>query len=906
MKSKKSETPTVPPARIGRYEVRRSLGRGGMGEVLLCWDPEFGREVAVKRIREELQEQPRIRHRFLREARIAGRLNHPGIIAVYELCEGEPFPYYVMPYVSGRTLREILSDPTAEVPPISTLLRTYLQICQAVAYSHSREILHRDLKPENVIVGHFGEVVLLDWGLAKAKDEVEEPLPTLEEAHQTVAGRIVGTLAYMAPERTLRQPATVSTEVYALGVMLYQMLCLRLPFKRKTFKDFRKSVHRERFEDPSRVAPQREVPSQLVRIAKRCMHPIPARRYANVEALIHDISRVLEGRSDWFPVAELSIHNRADWEFQEHILLPTLSPLHLSLTGDWVGLMISKASFSGNVRIETLVRLRPGCAGIGFLLSVPEASERLYPDDGYLLWMGSQEQPGFTLHRRHALVLEHNELSLPQEEWHRLEIEQIDNAIRCTLNHQLVLSYVSHLPLHGTHIGVLHRDANFETTEIKVATGNDSVTVSCLALPDAFLSHGEYGRALSEYRRLAYSFPERAEGRDAIFRAGLTLLEQAKRASHPGQKEALWQQSTMEFERLHGGPSAPLEYLGKSLLAQGAGQTQDEVQYLEFSLRRYPDHPLRGIIEEQIWHRLSESARECPATAALFLSLVFRLLPQWRTRTQITAILQLLEQEFELPVVLRQAPPDLQLDYALVATERLERSTPPSPGLLAAALLGQQFPAEELPPQSEETRSLVEQQLFMGTMPSAAEWATSWAAAGHPQSWLSLLLRRAEDLSWDLRSWGWDLWSALCPALQDEIHDSLLRQSLLMNDASWWQALQELSGTLTSPLNEFLAACFLCRQQGMQAALQLLEQVPIQGDRVARAPQLAIRTALGRPHPQAWLRALPVEQREACRLLCLWYHNAQQPHAVHVLRDLLSRHDWRQPPIAHFPGEVIQ
>ncbi|NGX46177.1 MAG: Serine/threonine-protein kinase PknD, partial [Chlamydiae bacterium] len=260
-----------PMQKIGRYSFIRSLAKGGMGEVILAHDPTCDREIALKRIRPDLKEHGVIKERFLREAKITASLTHPGIITIYTIHQEEDELYYTMPYVAGQTFKELLrSSPS---PTIASLLPIFLSTCQTIAYTHSKNILHRDLKPENILVGKFGEVILLDWGLAlHAKDaQPEEALPELKENEKelTRPGKIAGTLAFLAPERILGAPATIQTDIYALGVTLYQILTLRLPFSRKSLVDYRKNHRREELLDPEELAPYRDIPPRLSQIAKK-------------------------------------------------------------------------------------------------------------------------------------------------------------------------------------------------------------------------------------------------------------------------------------------------------------------------------------------------------------------------------------------------------------------------------------------------------------------------------------------------------------------------------------------------------------------------------------------------------------------------------------------------------------
>src|SRR5262249_41627073 len=147
-------------------------------------------------------------------------------------------------------------------------------------------------------------------------------------------------------------------------------------------------------------------------------------------------------------------------------------------------------------------------------------------------------------------------------------IEKVGDHIHVFLDQQLQFTYISYFPLMGTHVGLLARDADFEIEHLAVYVGSQSVMVNCLAVPDAFLAQKDFTTALSEYRRIGYSFPGRAEGREAMFRAGITLLEEARSTSDKEKANEIYDLALAEFEKLRDTPGAPLEYLGKALVYQ--------------------------------------------------------------------------------------------------------------------------------------------------------------------------------------------------------------------------------------------------------------------------------------------------------------------------------------------------
>lgn len=615
----------------GNYKLIKSLGKGGMGEVFLAYDEACQRQVALKQIRTDLQKYESIQRRFLREAHIAAKLTHPSIIPIFSIYEKGTPVYYTMPYVEGETLKQIFkqSNQSDSKIAIPFLMRIFLNICQGIAYCHSRGILHRDIKPENIMIGKFGEVLILDWGLAEYTGQPEEEQEEIPSSpHLTRPGKVVGTLAFLAPER-LSEAASEQTDLYALGVVLYQILTLKLPFKRGDIETFQKRSSYEELIDPIEAAPYRDIPHALNQIVKKCLQPMKELRYKKVADLIQDLEGFMEGRPEWIPVKELKIDRKEDWEFQENVLLTK----HIAITRstevmEWVNLMISKGSFAGNTKIEAFIRLGKTCSGIGFLLNIPEAGERQDLMDGYSIWIGSIDHPGCKLFRSNIEVMEAEKVCLKPEIWHLIRIEKTDSHLRVFIDDQLQCHYISHTPLGGNHIGLLLRDADLELPPLKVFIGSQNVTISCLAIPDAFLANKEYAKALVEYRQIATSFPGRTEGREALFRSGVTLLEAGLAQKKPRVKAQMLSNALEEFGKLHSTAGAPLEYLGKSLVYKALGEIEEEAKCLELAIRKFLHHPLLPRLIEHVIFRLHESSSHDRLAAYHFALLTLRHLHQ--------------------------------------------------------------------------------------------------------------------------------------------------------------------------------------------------------------------------------------------------------------------------------------
>lgn len=661
---KKAETPP-PPSSIGPYSIVRNIGRGGMGEVFLARDPSCSREVAVKRIRPDLVKNQTILRRFLREAHIASQLTHPAIIPILSIQNAPPEIYYTMPYVGGETLKQILrpgTEPATSHPigrSIPALARIFLQICEAIAYTHSKGILHRDLKPENIIVGTFGEVRILDWGIADYFSNPTEKFDGTIKAEPglTHPGKIAGTLAYMAPER-LSGKISIQADLYALGVILYFILTLQLPFQRKTIASFRKQKENEKLIDPIEASPYRDIPLQLSEICKKCLAYDPKQRFATVDELIVELKKYNDGHAQWIPIASLDAKKKEDWQFQENIL----PAKHIAIMRDlaeteWVALMLSRKSFASNMKLETKLRLRTGSQGIGILLSIPSVEERRMLEEGYSLYFTNTE---CRLYRNNIQVFRAS-TGLAFNTWASLRIEKEEDVLELFINDRLIFTYTSHLPLSGAFVGLLYKDDSFDLEPIRVFDASHNAYIRCLAVPNAFLSNKLYDLALLEYRRIGHSFPGRQEGREALFRAGITLLEKGKAQRSKILKEQCYHRALKEFGNLYRTSGAPLEYLGKSFVYDALGDSDEEAKCLELALRKFPNHPLSQILKDHILYRMHESSRDGRDAAYRIILLAIRQIPKLLETSEPRELLAHLQNNLEpLPFLEKVEGEELQ------------------------------------------------------------------------------------------------------------------------------------------------------------------------------------------------------------------------------------------------------
>jgi len=291
-----------------RYERERLLGEGGMGVVELHRDQRIGRSVAMKILRSDFADDAAQR-RFLREAQLQGQLEHPAIVPVYDVGEGtDGAVYFTMKRIRGVTLHEVVQGLRRGNPEFAKytrrrLLAAFSQACLAVHFAHTRGVLHRDLKPANIMLGDFGEVYVLDWGIAKvvgmAEGEpiVDAPLAPVA-APSTQAGATLGTPGYMPPEQLRGEPVGVTADVYALGAILFELLALEPLHPRGRFEAIAASTLEPGDLRPSMRTPSREIPLELDAACATALASAPETRFQEAGALHEAIERFLDGERD--------------------------------------------------------------------------------------------------------------------------------------------------------------------------------------------------------------------------------------------------------------------------------------------------------------------------------------------------------------------------------------------------------------------------------------------------------------------------------------------------------------------------------------------------------------------------------------------------------------------------------
>lgn len=286
----------VPPEDFSndhrKYQQFQQLNSGGKADLLVCKDSNLGRPVVLKMLKKDVANYDKELSRLLREARITAQLQHPATVPLYEIGQDDDGNwYFAMKKIEGQTLFEIIvglynRDETIEQHfNLNRLLNVFCQVCDALSYAHARGVIHRDIKPENVIVGMFGEVTLIDWGVAKVWGMPNEG----DEQKGNDRG---GTPLYMSPEQILgHKPVDERTDVFSMGIVLYEMMTQREPFRGPTIQDTFNNIINNEATAPRKAAPHRFIPATIETICLKAIAKDPADRFQSMDEMAEAIKK---------------------------------------------------------------------------------------------------------------------------------------------------------------------------------------------------------------------------------------------------------------------------------------------------------------------------------------------------------------------------------------------------------------------------------------------------------------------------------------------------------------------------------------------------------------------------------------------------------------------------------------
>lgn len=780
---------------LGKYRIERELARGGMGVISLAYDTLCHRYVALKQIRPEVKKQKGAVERFLNEARVTASLTHPGIIGVYDICDRGVDSYYTMPYLQGKSLRQYLLEARAHPARfcISSALNVFLSVACAIEYAHSQNVVHRDIKADNIWLLNESEVVILDWGAAKRLDEpvnedfsLEEDLQELSQSqqsqeepdlsiappplkgpyqrkayqalacmaaplrgptsshfdHRPSASSVVGTLNYMAPERIFREKASFATEVYSLGVLLYFMTSLQLPFMRKSFRKCRQTLHKEIYIPPHKKAIHRSIPWAVVEIINKALAKDPSERFQTVKELIHEVKQFQEHRSSWRSKKEFSPSREQDWLEKSWQKLPFAFLDERGRAVDLGHATRMQAPFSLNGQFEVHCQIQSDQDARGVLLHfdphallhTPSNIERLYfkknseePDqrssswlvklrehllkepragdsakgaqqcEGIMIWISGREEIPGALIRDGVTILSLPSFQLEPGKKHSLKIENKDQILLFHFDSQPPVSYISPIPLVSMPFSLWVLPGHFSHFHCTALGGHLRLEGSCLDLPDYLFAKGRYYEAIEHYENIRFAFSDYQEGIFATFRCALAWVALAKEKSGLA-KEQILDQAVLCLNTLSQPHSLALQWLGKSLVYRTQGELEDEAKALEMAYLRAKKNPLLEKVDEEVIFRLQQSAEEnklfflqlmlciCRSRQALLCrnevrSLFSKVLSQLPSHYIWNDVVSLIEEMRLVQKEDRKLPEELIIKLTLFVAFQLER-----PEVIAATI----------------------------------------------------------------------------------------------------------------------------------------------------------------------------------------------------------------------------
>lgn len=327
-----------------RYRDFKPLTQGGEAILRTCLDENLGRTVVMKTLQPQFQNLDTYQKRFLREARVTAQIPHPATIPVYELSrDADGNPYFTMKKLGGRDLCDILDQisaghaPTIEQFGLDSLINVLIHVGQCLAFSHAKGVVHRDMKPANIMIGDYGEVMVLDWGLAKVWDMADDDDVDrlIRSGQQRIAGRLTGkgdvqgTPYYMSPEQSTETgDVDERTDIYNMGIILFEILTGESYMSGRNFKEIQRKILEDPVREPRKVCPKKNIPRELNAICVKALQKEPKDRYPLMSAMVDDLRAFLLNN-------EVSVYSEPKWmrvlKFRDKKVFSATSLLWLTL-----------------------------------------------------------------------------------------------------------------------------------------------------------------------------------------------------------------------------------------------------------------------------------------------------------------------------------------------------------------------------------------------------------------------------------------------------------------------------------------------------------------------------------------------------------------------------------------------
>ena len=522
-----------------KYDIERLVARGGMGAIYKTRDVQCERVVALKMLPTTTAGElpPNSQALFVSEAQITSQLEHPNIVPIHELgTDEEGNTFYTMKYIRGVSLSEILSSlrrgdnpAVIEQYPLGRLLTIFQKACDAVAFAHSKGIIHRDLKPGNIMIGDYGEVLVLDWGLARRLDRESDRI-------QEPSGEIIGTPIFMSPEQARGRDGELDerSDIYSLGAVLYNILALQPPVQGETVREILNQIIqgqivapialRQTMETSSETGtiaksihfphcPDGQIPPILSDLVMKAMALNPSDRYPSVRSLQKAIEAYQNGFV-WHLVldddfSDMNVASR--WNILEGEC--EVKPGELRLRGGQPQILLLRRDLAGDVRIEFECRQEGAYLNeIGCILgAIPAATAWDTLVSGYQLKFGAHDNSLNIVSRGEKILSEHTASPLASGQTYRVCVERIGPRLKFTVNDQEVFNLVDPDPLTGadrTGVGLIGWLSDTRYTRIKVFSLGTPWKADVIDIAERHLQKGNYGTAMDLFQEILLSFPD--------------------------------------------------------------------------------------------------------------------------------------------------------------------------------------------------------------------------------------------------------------------------------------------------------------------------------------------------------------------------------------------------------------
>ncbi len=519
-----------------RFRLAELLGEGGTSRVYAAFDDDLEREVAIKVVPEAGASTEEM---FAREARVTSSLTHPNVPPVYDIGKLADGYYLALPRIRGRSLhaliREAKARGAASALPVPELVEVLLKVCDALAYAHDHGVIHQDIKPENIMIGAYGEVMLVDWGAASFTGDASDDHPP------------VGTPSYMAPEHALGEKQLPTSDVYSLGATLFHALLLRRPLVFTNDSAFWKRKMNGDLDWPTREELSKH-PRALLAVARRAMSTEPSERYQTIPDMARDMRDYLAGGKNWS--APIVSESFADHGFEEHWLADSAGAFEVRAQAvvsqaPLGALLYYSERLSGGLALEFEGTMLDGSTpgDLSVIWTEDDAihgGKASFPKQGsrtYCFQVGALSNHLVGIFRDFHQPLSSRSMRLEPGKTYRIRAEIDESLLRLYLDGELVAEYEERVPLRSGYLALYAYYPGKAFANVRIQQRGLPDHVSPLAIGDAFFARGDFVEAEREYRRVELGQGSAELVAEASYKRGVCEL----RRGAPERAFVLWQ-----------------------------------------------------------------------------------------------------------------------------------------------------------------------------------------------------------------------------------------------------------------------------------------------------------------------------------------------------------------------------